>query len=60
MPEAPKEKKTRVRNLAPTTITEQAKKLSLPELVAHYNAVQAEIKQRQADLAKQLELANSI
>lgn len=64
MPEAtalmPKQKKTRVRSKSADTITEQAKKLNLPELIAHYKEMSAEIVRRQEDLNKQLELANSI
>lgn len=58
--QASKEKKTRVRKQKAETITEQAKKLSLPELIAHYKAMEAEIRFRQNELTKQLELANSI
>lgn len=55
-----KEKQTRVRTKSADTITEQAKKLSLAELIAHYKEMSAEIVRRQEDLTKQLELANSI
>jgi hypothetical protein len=60
MAEAPKQKKTRVRKTAAATITEQAKKLSLTELIAHFKEVSAEIDNRKGQLAQQLELANSI
>jgi hypothetical protein len=60
MAEAPAEKKTRVRRTTAETITEQAKKLTLAELIAHYKACHAEIISRQNEITEQLALANSI
>lgn len=58
--QAPKEKKTRVRKTKSATFTDQAKKLNLTELIAHYKAIKLEIETRQQEISKQLELVNSI
>lgn len=57
---AVKDKKPRVRRTTAETITEQAKKLSLSELIAHRKEINLELDKRQADLEVQLGLVKSL